>query len=340
MRPPSYEWVLPSAFTSQQFDAVATRGAYNVGASIEFAGTAGTGIRTAALRLTPEKMRAALTRYNQTAEELDPPDGEDYILELGLIPKDEEYPSPRFASDPDAADNWAAWALVGPLSDDVAEDLGGTEITGDPPPWLSEEIERSEPDLPAQLPYLAIRSSALFPGHCTVLNFGRPESTQAIRNYVSDGVEVFAALMQADPALENPSARGDFLAVGMAMRILRVVDHDHEIILIAKGVGRIRVGQLIGGGGARHVSFSVMNDPDGVSGSVDDLRRIARYDPMIAASAGVSLVARSGSFAPGNLCDFIAAHGFNHDAYRETLQAVNIDERIRVVREFFVANDE
>ncbi len=164
---------------SQQFDAVATRVAYKIGASVEFTGTGGTGIRTAALCLTPKKMRAALTRYDQTTEELDPPDEEDYILEVGLLPSDEEYPSPRFAADPHAADNWAAWALVGPISDDIAEDLGGTEVTGDPPPWLSEEMERSEPDLPAQLPYLSIRSGALFPRNCSVLNFGRPESIRA-----------------------------------------------------------------------------------------------------------------------------------------------------------------
>lgn len=78
------------------------------------------------------------------------------------------------------------------------------------------------------------------------------------------------------------------------MRVLRVMPNGPEhLLLIAKCVTRVRLLQL--DATTREVELEVLAERDDPSIDVTDLRRIARFDPLIEASAGVSRVAASGA---------------------------------------------
>jgi hypothetical protein len=143
----------------------------------------------------------------------------------------------------------------------------------------------------------------------------------------------FIACMQIDPMAESPRTLAEFFPIGMAMRIVRVVNPREQMLIVAKGVARVRLQVLRAE--RPEVELEAVAEREDSSIAVHDLRRIARFDPSIEASAGVTQVTASETYGPGMLCDFIAAHGQNSDAYVPVLQALDVAERVRVTRSFF-----
>jgi hypothetical protein len=334
MRPPAYEWLLASASELDRFIATVQGLAAELGAEVERAAS-GDGGCLATLVLSPDRLTAALRDRKLSDDELDPPEHDKYQLVLSWIASDEEYPAPRLVVDPEAGDNWAAWMLAGPLGDRVAEQLGGNEITGDPAPWLAHELARVERISTTKLPFLAVRSAPLFPGHECVLDIGRADSLATLQGMLDARRVELVACLQRDPSAEQPAELGDFFPIAIAMRVLRILKQGDRVsrLLIAKAVSRVRVLRL--DAATHEVELEIADERDDRSIEVADLRRVARFDPLIAASAGVSRVAATETMPPGQLCDFIARHGGERPAYATVLQALEVDDRVRVTRQLF-----
>ena len=190
LRPPAFTWGLSKPFDSAAFDRATSALAKQLGWGVEFQDEGG--IRYAVMSASPDRLKASAETLDAAAslEELDPPEGEQYALVVARAPPDDDWPAHRLIVDPETKDNWAAWGVAGVAGERVANALKGREITGDLPPWLSEELQRNESPFPEELPALALRGRVPFPGFVIPLTFGRPASVATVRKMLADNVYV------------------------------------------------------------------------------------------------------------------------------------------------------
>jgi hypothetical protein len=338
VRPPAYCWEFSEPFEPIKFDNAVSLLARQLGWSVEFRQEEDTEVRLAVLRASPEQLKASAEQLDAVAslEELDPPEGDEYALVVSLASPDDLWASHRLVVDPETNDNWAAWGFAGVVGERVARALGGHEITGNPPPWVDEEARRPEPPFPEHLPALALRGRIPFPGFVTALSFGRPASVTAIRQMLASKAVTFVSLLQRDPGNERPIALHDFHGIGVASRIVRTVEQESGLLLVIKGIARVRIESLsvLNGGLSTKIAVCAEDHP---ALTVDDLRSFAQADPLIESSAGCAAMAEVRNLPAGKLCDFITVHGDNGEAVAPVLTALATAERVRLVRQHFGA---
>ena len=194
---------------------------------------------------TSTALSAAATHFESDVESLDPPeDGERYRMLLQFSAPDEDDPRTRMAVPPHD-DNWAAWSVVGPLAEAIAELLDGTEVTADPPPWLQKELAMEEVSAPERMPFLALRASSVFPGMVKVVTFGRATSIATIERLLVTGQVRVALVLQHNPASEDPPAQVDDVEpIAVDARIVKAVRQEGQVLLVLKGIARLHVRDL------------------------------------------------------------------------------------------------
>lgn len=330
IRPPPYSWVLRSKNVEELL--VAARGiAEELG--FEVSRTSVDAADSIVITGDDNAIEAAAERYDSCRDEIEAPaDDEQYRFVIHLLAPDEDDPRPRIEVPP-YGDNWAAWSVIGPLAEEVAERVGAVEITGDPPYWMQTELARDEGPTPETLPFLALRAPLVFPGLGTTTTFGRPASVALIERLLDAGMTRVALVLQRDPSIEDfPSALEDVEGIGVDARIVRTVRQEQGFIVAFKGIARVRVLGIDSGvdpARSRVERVEPAANPHGFAA----LRKFASIDPFVIDAAGAAILGRIEELDAGFLADLVARANGDATLARSALLEVDPAKRARLVED-------
>ncbi|MBE9488205.1 MAG: LON peptidase substrate-binding domain-containing protein, partial [Bacteroidetes bacterium] len=126
------------------------------------------------------------------------------------------------------------------ISSDLEIDLGEQMI----PIITTDQQEKESIDMPENLPILALRSSALFPGAVTPVTIDRDKSIKLIKEMEREN-KIFGAILQNDPSVEEPDYE-DFYKIGTAARLLKVLEMPNgNLTAILHGLQKFEVEEFI-----------------------------------------------------------------------------------------------
>jgi ATP-dependent Lon protease len=109
---------------------------------------------------------------------------------------------------------------------------------------MTGERDENELNIPDVLGILPLRGTVVFPHAVTPLAVGRPASVRLVQEALQ-GSRIVGAVMQRDPAAEDPRAQ-ELHSVGTVILIHKALKQpDGTLRLIAQGLGRFRVGDVV-----------------------------------------------------------------------------------------------
>ena len=346
MSPPALVWTLPKACTFAAFEEALLSVREALGLTLSFEEAEG-GARYAVVSASEIDVERLVRELDEDAAVIDPPQDpkEGYLFVIGLAPPNEDWDTLRLEISPGSGDNWAAWGIVGRIGSRLAQLLGGENVTGDPPPWALAALGETEPSLPSELPWLAMRNVPPLPGWLSVGAFTRPSALALLERLTlpmggSSGDEraYFLACLQREPALESPSSVEDFEPIAMVVRVLRAIRQSSgQITLVLKGVARARILKLRHKAAPPIAEIETAVELGAPETTPRALIRIARYySVLLEPSAGPSLMSRVASLGPGALADFIAHYGHKDDLRAPVLRALDVGHRVGLICEAHV----
>jgi hypothetical protein len=333
MRPHPYTWVV-TTFGQAIFMAAAREVAEPLGFDVAGA-THDDGSYELQIEGTVGTMNVAAGHFESYVDDIDPPeDGTRYRMQIRFSPPSADEPRARMEVDP-YDDNYAAWPVIGPLADALAANLGATEITGDPPLWVQEQLQAEEPPTPERVPFLALRGVMLFPGFASVVPFGRPASVEAIERMVARSRLRIALVIQRDPSREAPPVSiDDVWPIAIDARILKAVRQDEGFLVVLKGIARLHLRELEPNDDLASVLVAPVAPVArgaNVAGHHDALRRFAKLDPIVLEQAGTSVVQRIDELDAGVVADLVAKASGDHELMMRALLTVDPAERASLV---------
>lgn len=123
-------------------------------------------------------------------------------------------------------------------------------------PSFTIEVGGEEFEVPSELPLLPVRAAVLFPGTTMPLSVGRARSTAAVRAAAgSDGL--LAVVTQRETQAETVEFE-DLHDVGCIARVLQVSDVGGALSVVAIGLARLRLLQVIDDEGMQRARFEVI----------------------------------------------------------------------------------
>jgi ATP-dependent Lon protease len=111
------------------------------------------------------------------------------------------------------------------------------------PPVFRIDIGGEAVEIPAELPLLPVRDTAVFPGTTRPLNVGRARSLEAVRQ-AARGDGFLAILTQRVPDVEDP-LQEDLYDVGTVCKVAQMVDTGTGISVIVVGLVRFRLLEMV-----------------------------------------------------------------------------------------------
>jgi ATP-dependent Lon protease len=109
---------------------------------------------------------------------------------------------------------------------------------------MTGERDENELNIPDVLGILPLRGTVVFPHAVTPLAVGRPASVRLVQEALQ-GSRIVGALMQRDPAAEDPRAQ-ELHSVGTVILVHKALKQpDGTLRLIVQGLGRFRVGDVV-----------------------------------------------------------------------------------------------
>lgn len=325
-RPDPYVWVLPPASDWESL----VRAISDAGAAYRFDVVPADDARGVEVFADRTALERAAEDFDSDRVTIDPPtDGHRYRFVIARRKSLADDLRPGFEVEP-IGDNWAAWPVVGPFAERVANALGALEITGDPPMWMQQALAREEPPLVSPLPLLPLRVPTLFPGFAGEITFGRAAPIQVIDALLAAKVEHLVLVVQSDSFEEAaPTSRASLESVGLYARFLRARREGNRSIVALKGIERVQVSA---------VDFT-SSPPTAVVAAtpraarrrspadLPALREFARRDARVAAEAGSSLVRAIDRLPIGTVADLVAKTSGDIDLARRAF--VELDEGAR-----------
>lgn len=279
-----------------------------------------------------EAVEAAAAHFDSSRDDIEPPcEGERYRIAFRLLEPDDEDPRARMEVLP-YDDNWATWSVTGPLAEDLAAAVGGSEITGDPPLWIQRELATTEEPTPERLPFLAVRAPSLFPGFATTTTFGREASVRSIARLLELAQVRVVLVLQSDPARDQlPTTMDDLEPVAIDARILRAFPQDDSFILVLKGIARLHVRALDLTAELPSVLVTPIAVRTATAGSFTSLRSFASSDPFSRDAAGTSLLAEIENVDAGMLADLVAMASKDAGLATRALAEIDSTKRAQLV---------
>ncbi len=292
-------------------------------------------------------MKTLVRELDEDAAVVDPPLDEErgYQLVIGLAPPNEDWGVSRIEIHPSSGDNWAAWGIAGRIGSKLARMLHGTDVTGDPPPWVLAALDEVEPPLPCELPFIAMRSVPPLPGFIQVAPLARARGREVIAKLMAHAADdeteprpLFLACLQRDPTLNLPHLVEHFEPIAMVVRVLRAFTQPSgEITLVLKGVARARIAELHDDEPIPRAEIEAAVEQGIPEAMPRSLVRIARYySVLLEPSAGPSVMSRAMTAGPGVLADFIAHYGHKDDLRAPVLRALDVGHRVVLICEAHV----
>lgn len=138
-------------------------------------------------------------------------------------------------------------------------------------PTFTIEVGGERLEVPSELPLLPVRAAVLFPGTTMPLNVGRARSTAAVRTAAgSDGLIAVVTQRETDTeAIEFE----DLHDVGCVARVLQVSDIGGALSVVAIGLSRVRVLQLVDDEGLQRVRLELVEDQLDATAEAEAARR-------------------------------------------------------------------
>ena len=184
------------------------------------------------------------------------------------------------------------------------------------------------------LPLLPLRRGVVFPGTALTLPIGRRRSLALLENIA--GGDFVALGTQRDPQINNPSA-AELHSIGTLVRVQRVArTNGQRRGLVVEGIARIHIDNIVADSPFWLLEGRVADE------QIDDPKEAAHLARALleslqnmgaSLSKGVrdALAALTVSENPGRVADIVtAALGLPNAAEVEVLQALSIDERLRI----------
>ena len=112
--------------------------------------------------------------------------------------------------------------------------------------------------VPAELPLLPVRNTAVFPGVTLPLSVGRARSLAAVQHAVKQG-GLLAVVPQRAPDTEQPS-RDELFGHGCVTKIVHRVDTGSGLSVVVVGLARFRIASLLGGDPFQRVGIELVHD--------------------------------------------------------------------------------
>jgi ATP-dependent Lon protease len=125
-------------------------------------------------------------------------------------------------------------------------------------PTFRVEIGGDSIEVPVELPLLPVRNTVVFPGVTLPLSVGRARSLAAVQAAAKAG-GLLAVLSQRAPDTEEPDD-SELFEYGCITKIVHVVDTGSGLSVVVVGLGRFKVGEVLGGEPYQRVVFEGISD--------------------------------------------------------------------------------
>ena len=173
--------------------------------------------------------------------------------------------------------------------------------------------EKQEPEAPDIVAVLPLRETVLFPQAVLPLSAGRASSVRLIEEAVRAS-RLIGVVTQRDPAADDPGAAGLY-PVGVVARIHKAVKQaDGTVRLVAQGLSRFRVVEVLEDKPFLRARVQTLTDPSDAASDVESqalmrnavalFRKVVALSPLLADEAANLPV---NVLHPGTLADVIAA---------------------------------